>query len=36
MLAEAGLDPARRAQTLTLDEWAALYRAYRRATAVSR
>ena len=36
MLAEAGLDPTRRAQTLTLDEWAALYRAYQRVTAVSR
>jgi 16S rRNA (adenine1518-N6/adenine1519-N6)-dimethyltransferase len=33
MLAEAGLDPARRAQTLTLNEWADLYRAYRRPTA---
>ncbi len=33
MLVEAGLDSIRRAQTLTLDEWAALYRAYRRATA---
>ena len=29
LLAEAGLDPGRRAQTLTLAEWAALYRAYR-------
>jgi 16S rRNA (adenine1518-N6/adenine1519-N6)-dimethyltransferase len=33
MLVEAGLDPIRRAQTLTLDEWAALYRVYRHATA---
>jgi 16S rRNA (adenine1518-N6/adenine1519-N6)-dimethyltransferase len=32
-LAEAALDPSRRAQTLTLDEWAALYSAYRRPTA---
>ena len=32
-LAEAALDPSRRAQTLTLDEWAALYNAYRRPTA---
>jgi len=31
-LAEATLDPIRRAQTLTLDEWAALYSAYRRPT----
>jgi 16S rRNA (adenine1518-N6/adenine1519-N6)-dimethyltransferase len=29
LLLEAGLDPGRRAQTLTLQEWAALYRAYR-------
>ena len=29
MLSEAGIDPGRRAQTLTLAEWAALYRAYR-------
>lgn len=36
MLAEAGLDPTRRAQTLTLDDWAALYRAHRGPTAVSR
>lgn len=33
MLIEAGLEPTRRAQTLTLDEWAALYRAYQRLTA---
>jgi 16S rRNA (adenine1518-N6/adenine1519-N6)-dimethyltransferase len=33
MLAEAGLDPVRRAQTLTLNEWADLYRAHRRPTA---
>ena len=33
VLAEAGLDPRRRAQTLTLNEWAGLYRAYRRAAA---
>ncbi len=33
MLAEAGLDPIRRAQTLSLNEWAALYRAFRRPTA---
>ena len=33
MLAGAGLDPIRRAQTLTLDEWATLYRAYQRPTA---
>jgi 16S rRNA (adenine1518-N6/adenine1519-N6)-dimethyltransferase len=36
MLAEASIDPTCRAQTLTLDEWAALYSAYRRVTAVSR
>jgi 16S rRNA (adenine1518-N6/adenine1519-N6)-dimethyltransferase len=36
MLAEAGLDPTRRAQTLTLDEWATLYRAHRSPTDVSR
>ena len=29
VLLEAGLDPGRRAQTLTLQEWAGLYRAYR-------
>jgi len=29
MLVSAGLAPDRRAQTLTLEEWAALYRAYR-------
>jgi len=28
VLLEAGLDPGRRAQTLTLQEWAGLYRAY--------
>lgn len=28
LLAEAGIDPTRRAQTLSLDEWAALYEAY--------
>jgi 16S rRNA (adenine1518-N6/adenine1519-N6)-dimethyltransferase len=33
VLIEAALDPIRRAQTLTLDEWATLYSAYRRATA---
>ena len=33
MLAEAGLETTRRAQTLTLEEWAGLYRAYRQATA---
>jgi 16S rRNA (adenine1518-N6/adenine1519-N6)-dimethyltransferase len=33
MLVEAGLDSMRRAQTLTLDEWATLYSVYRRATA---
>jgi 16S rRNA (adenine1518-N6/adenine1519-N6)-dimethyltransferase len=33
LLLEAGLDPGRRAQTLTLQEWAALYRAYRRTAA---
>lgn len=33
MLIEAGLDPIRRAQTLTLNEWASLYGAYRRSTA---
>jgi 16S rRNA (adenine1518-N6/adenine1519-N6)-dimethyltransferase len=33
MLTGVGLDPARRAQTLTLDEWASLYSAYRHATA---
>jgi 16S rRNA (adenine1518-N6/adenine1519-N6)-dimethyltransferase len=31
MLTSAGLEPERRAQTLTLEEWAALYRAYRTA-----
>jgi 16S rRNA (adenine1518-N6/adenine1519-N6)-dimethyltransferase len=36
ILAEAGLDPTRRAQTLTLDEWATLYRAHRGPTAVPR
>jgi 16S rRNA (adenine1518-N6/adenine1519-N6)-dimethyltransferase len=36
ILAEAGLDPTRRAQTLTLDEWATLYRVHRGPTAVSR
>jgi 16S rRNA (adenine1518-N6/adenine1519-N6)-dimethyltransferase len=30
MLVKAGLDPSRRAQTLTLDEWATLYGVYRR------
>jgi len=34
MLVEARLDPVRRAQTLTLDEWAALYSAHRRPAAV--
>ena len=33
MLAEAGVEPTRRAQTLTLEEWRALYRAYRQAAA---
>jgi 16S rRNA (adenine1518-N6/adenine1519-N6)-dimethyltransferase len=33
MLAEAGVEPTRRAQTLTLEEWRALYRAYQRAAA---
>ncbi len=33
MLTEAGLEPTRRAQTLTLEEWRALYRAYRRSAA---
>ncbi len=33
MLAEAGVEPTRRAQTLTLEEWRALYRAYRQAVA---
>lgn len=33
ILADAGLEPTRRAQTLTLQEWAALYRAHRRAAA---
>ena len=28
LLADAGIDPTRRAQTLSLDEWAALYEAY--------
>ena len=32
MLADAGLEASRRAQTLTLEEWAGLYHAYRRAT----
>jgi 16S rRNA (adenine1518-N6/adenine1519-N6)-dimethyltransferase len=35
VLAEAGLDPTRRAQTLTLQEWAGLYRAYCRAGAAA-
>lgn len=30
LLAEAGIDPTRRAQTLTLEEWGRLWRAYRR------
>jgi hypothetical protein len=29
LLLEADIDPIRRAQTLDLDEWAALYNAYR-------
>lgn len=29
MLAEAGIEPTARAQTLSLEQWAALYRAYR-------
>jgi 16S rRNA (adenine1518-N6/adenine1519-N6)-dimethyltransferase len=33
MLDEAGVEPTRRAQTLTLEEWRALYRAHRQATA---
>lgn len=33
MLAEAGVEPARRAQTLSLEEWAGLYRAHRRCSA---
>ena len=33
MLTEAGLEPTRRAQTLTLEEWRALYRAYLRSAA---
>lgn len=33
MLAEAGVDPSRRAQTLSLEEWGCLYHAYRRSTA---
>lgn len=33
MLAEAGVEPARRAQTLSLEEWAGLYRAHRRSRA---
>jgi len=35
MLSEAGLDPGRRAQTLTLQEWAGLYRAYRGTAALT-
>ncbi len=31
VLEAAGIDPARRAQTLTLEEWAGLYRAYQEA-----
>lgn len=33
VLAAAGIDPARRAQTLSLEEWASLHRAYREARA---
>jgi hypothetical protein len=29
LLLAAGVEPGRRAQTLTLQEWAALYRVYR-------
>lgn len=36
LLAEAGIDPQRRAQTLTLEEWGALYRAYAGSGALSR
>jgi 16S rRNA (adenine1518-N6/adenine1519-N6)-dimethyltransferase len=32
MLGVAGVEPTRRAQTLTLEEWAGLYRAYRSTT----
>ena len=35
VLLEAGLDPGRRAQTLTLQEWAGLYRAYRGTAALT-
>lgn len=36
VLAEAGIEPTRRAQTLSLPEWAALYRAYRGSPAAAR
>ena len=36
LLASAGIDPGRRAQTLTLPEWAALYRACRGAAVAGR
>ena len=35
LLADAGIDPTRRAQTLSLDEWAALYEKYSAARAAS-
>ena len=35
VLLEAGIDPGRRAQTLTLQEWAGLYRAYRGTAALT-
>ncbi len=35
LLADAGIDPTRRAQTLSLDEWAALYEKYSAAYAAS-
>jgi 16S rRNA (adenine1518-N6/adenine1519-N6)-dimethyltransferase len=36
LLAEAGIEPARRAQTLSLEEWAALYRAQRGSAVAAR
>lgn len=36
LLSEAGIEPTRRAQTLTLEEWAALYRAQRGSAVAAR
>ena len=35
MLSQAGIDPTRRAQTLSMTEWGALYQAFRRAGGIS-